>query len=261
MNTYRTFLIAALTILQVVPGGEMETQSLEMNLARLTTSQTDTAKANAFSDLLNRGRKEGFSICAPVGSIQIRQALITALEKENVVVHSEAAPLSETETEYYANIIGCVAALRDPTALRGLLGAIETGGGAIDGVVALGDAAVPGLLQLLDGPGSRGRVAAVMAVGKLAAHNGAPQPRISSGRVSPANLAAIRVRLLKALERKDRFVRLAAVQSLTCYADPELRRAMETLATSDSATIDMANGTKDYPVRRAAQAWLKQDSR
>lgn len=261
MNPNKTFLIAVVTILPILGGRQMEGQSLELTLARLRSSQADTAKASAFSDLVSLGSKGKFPVCSPEASIQIRQALITALGKENLIVHGGAARLSETETEYYASVIGCVAALRDYAALPGLLGAIETGGGAIDGIVALGDAAVPGLLQLLDAPGSRGRVAAVLAVGKLAARNGSPQPPIASGQLSAARLTAIRVRLLKALDHKNRFVRTAAVRSLTSYSDPEVRRAIEALAASDPATIDAGNGTKEYPVRRAAQGWLKQDSR
>jgi hypothetical protein len=259
MKSQTKFLVAVTVLFMVVPP-RVHGQSVDLLLSRLASSKTDTARARAFSELVEFGNNARRPTCSPQAAAQVRRALIDALEKENNLVHNPSAELSETDTEYYADLIGCVAMLRDPNAAPALLGAIETGGGAIDGLVALGDPSVPGLLAILDGPGDRGRVAAIVAAGKLAAPNRSTQPERSSNHLAPEKAAAIRVRLIKALNYKDRFVRIAAVRSLSCYSDPEVERAIRLLASNDPAAIEIGGGKKDYPVRRAAEDWLKQNS-
>jgi hypothetical protein len=255
MTTRKTFLIAALTILAALHGREMPAQSLELTLARLRTSQTDTAKENALYDLLNLGVKEQFPVCSPSADRQIRRALIVALEKENNLVNSGAGPFSETEMEYYANVIGCVASLRDRTALRSLIGALETGWGAINGVVALGETAVPNLVDLMRATTTKvtRRHAAVHATRKLLERQG-------SVPISAASLAVIRSGLLASLGDSSPFVRRVAIEALAFYSDPDVRQAVVAIANTDSATVDRGDGKKGYPVRQAAQDWLKQDS-
>lgn len=251
---------AALLVLLTIPC-PVTAQSLGMRLSHLSESKSDTAKWNALTDLLNRGHRDNFAVCSSNADAQIKRTLIRALEKENGVIYSAAAgSLSETESEYYANLIGCVASLRDPSALRGLIGAIETGGGAINGIVVLGEAAVPDVLPLLNSTGSRGHFEAIIAAGKLASRNAFPQSRDPSPQLSVENLAAIRVGLLNALADKDRFARMTAVEALLSYSDPQVKRAIQAIAASDPATTEPRRGVKDYPVRRAALDWLKQDS-
>ena len=113
MNTRKTLLIATLIVLPTVRGREIHAQSLELTLARLGSSKTDTAKESALYALLKLGAKEQFPVCSSNATIQIRQALITALEKENDLfqagnVSSGSQGYSETETEYYANLISDV---------------------------------------------------------------------------------------------------------------------------------------------------------
>lgn len=104
-----------------------------MVLVRLRNSQTDTAEENALNALRSLSIRHQFPICSPAARLQIKQALIMALEKENLLFHQQpvATPsghYTETETEFYANVIGCIARFRDPAALHVLVGAIETGG-------------------------------------------------------------------------------------------------------------------------------------
>jgi hypothetical protein len=230
-------------------------QSLEASLSRLAQAKSDIAKSNALMDLENLGRTENFPVCSPNASAQIKRALIRALEKENGVIYNPVVgSLSETETEYFANLIGCVASLHDPLALPGLIGAIDTGGGAGNGIIALGDAAVPRVVQVLrtktESVGRRH--AAVRLLGRLAS-----RPRAQP--LSQASLATIRAALLGTLRDEDYYIRAVAVRSLTRFQDAEVRNAVEALAASDTATR-VESGKKVYPVRAAAQDWLKQDS-
>lgn len=124
MKTRKT-LLAALILVPTLRGKEVHAQSLALALVRLGASQTDTAKENALNALLDLGMKEQVPVCSPNASTQIKRALIKALEAENEVILNGARKagllnFSESETEYYASVIGCVAALRDPAALRGL---------------------------------------------------------------------------------------------------------------------------------------------
>ena len=265
MNTGKTLLIAAFSVLPALNGREIRAQSLDLTLARLKTSQIDTAKESALYALLKLGASERFPVCSPEAAAQIKGTLITALEQENEVWHSADAStgslrLSETESEYYAHLVSCVASLQDRAALRGLLGAIDTGWGAIDGIVLLGEHAVPALLKLLDTPGSLGRVPALKAVGKLASRKIFPQTSELLPPLPDAMLTAIRARLLTALADENRFARVAALTALSSYSDLEIRRAVQVIAATDSATKETGNGKRDFPVRRAAQDWLKRDS-
>jgi HEAT repeat protein len=233
----------------------LSAQSLEKSLSRLTQAKSDTARSNALVDLGSLGRTDNFPVCSPNASAPIKRALIKALEKENEVIYSAAVgSLSETETEYFANLIGCVAALRDPLALPGLIGAIDTGGGAVDGIIALGDAAVPRVVQVLRAKTESvgRRHAAVRILGRLAS-----RPRAQP--LSQASLAMIRATLLATLRDEDYYMRAVAVRSLTRFPDAEVRNAVEALAKSDTATR-VESGKRVYPVRAAALDWLKHDS-
>jgi len=257
MNASR-ILVVAMTAFSLLKGREVQAQSLALTLDGLRTSQIDTAKERALSDLLKLGTKEGFPVCSPDATPQVRRGLIEALVNENELLRADRPNIpvkgfSETETDYYANLIGCVASLQDPLALPGLLGAIETGGGAIDGIIALGDAAVPGLTRVMRSPTEvRRRGAAAITVGRLVS-----RPRAQP--LSEQSMRTIRSTLLASLQDPDYFVRAVSVRSLTVFSDPEIRSAVASLEKSDTATR-LEEGRTVYPVRVAAREWLKQDS-
>lgn len=258
MTISKAFLVGALLIASTFRVREAQAQSLESTLTRLRTSQVDTAKENAFSALLSLGAKDQFAVCSPTASISIRRALIFALSKENDFLDA-GGPLSEVDTEYYAKLIGCVATLRDRTAIQALVGAIETGGGAIDGIVVLGEEAVPALLALLNSREPRGRVAALVAAGKLVGRNPYPQAVTPSAALSESAIGALRAKLLGALGDDNPFARIAAIRSLQHYSDAEVRHAIEEVAAKDPAVRDNGAPERDYPVRREAEEWLKRD--
>src|SRR5216683_3258189 len=85
----------------------------------------------------------------------IRLALINLLSQEDRFVqtsnqHFAGDPvLSETYTDYYADLINSVATLHDPRSIPALVGAITSGGTAVGALAAFGNMSIrPTLLEL-----------------------------------------------------------------------------------------------------------------
>ena len=228
-------------------------QSVTANVARLNAARSDTAKERAFLSLLSHARAQRVPVCAPEAQHSVRTVLISLLERENALIHNGKGAVSESEMEFYANLIGCVASMKDARALAGLVGALETGWGAINGLVALGDAAVPAVLvSLKDSTRPLKRHAAAHAAGRLA--------RGSDGSaIHQTHRTSLREALARRLQDRESFVRLAAVKALGVFAGDDLRHQMQEIASSDPAVRTSSSG-RTYPVREAAREWLKIDS-
>src|SRR5262245_11238611 len=84
------------------------------------TSPVDSVRSSTFERILKRAAVEHFPVCSPVASASTREAFVAALVKQNSVVFGRSS-VSEVETEYHANLIGCVASLKTALALRPLL--------------------------------------------------------------------------------------------------------------------------------------------
>ena len=177
-----------------------------------------------------------------------------ALQRQNQVVFGRTS-VSEDETEYHANLIGCVAAMRTTSALQPLLDAVETGGGAINGLVALGDRAVGDVARLVQAGTGRvsKRTAATFAMGRFL------EPQ-TSARLSPASRAVARQALLNALADENAYVRKFAVEGLTPIQDDEVRAAIRRVANTDTGFRIGKERLVRYPARDAALAWLRADS-
>lgn len=258
------FLAAcALTVSSMLAVQPSAAQSLVPLISRLETSEADTAKENALTALVELERIRGLSICSPVAALETRQALIRALGKENrlIVGASDRDTMqpgfSETELEYYAGLVGCVSQLRDQRALPELIGAIQTGGGAIQGIVRLGEPAVPALIQYLRAPRGRGRIPALMALGQLAAPTPLPGSTELPPSISREAATAIRARLLVALDDSSVVAREVAIEGLRPYRDAQVLHAIERKAATDPSCVQTNTGTR-CAVRDAARAWLRQ---
>jgi hypothetical protein len=94
-------------------------------------------------------------------------AEIKALEEMNAFWHNARTTQSEEASERYARLIHEVAALRDPRAVTALIGAIETGGMAINGLAALGDPALDPVIALTHDKRSTQVNAALLALKKM----------------------------------------------------------------------------------------------
>jgi hypothetical protein len=244
------FLVAALVITGSPFSPSLEAQSVASNLAALQSDDAHT-RVTGLNRLDDLSRKQGWPLCSPQASSQVKQGLIAGLDKENHFVRTGApGSMDEEEAdEYYPSLIGCVAGLHDRAALHSLLGAIVTGGGATTGLVALGDAAVPGLLAVSDS-GVLQRFSALLTLADLASGAGGKS-------ISTANRAAIRARALAALDDPDGYVRSAGITALMSYSDAAVRRAIT--ARAEPTTPNGKMGAGQLEEMKQARSWLKQD--
>ncbi len=250
MRLERTCLGAAVALC-IAAGSPASAQSVALTLRQLQ-SDVDSVRENAFARLTILGNTGAHATCSPTASDEIARGLIRGLEKESFFIHSKRS--SETETEYYANLIGCVAGLRDPRAAHALVGAIDTGWGAINGILNLGDAAIPEVVAAVKTPTTRrtARSTAARTLGWFVAPTAPKQ-------VSTASRATIRDELLTAVTDTSALVRGAAVGSLTFFSDTAVSSAIRSAVASDTGVVIGTKG-RWFPVRDAAKDWLHQDS-
>jgi hypothetical protein len=244
-------LITLFVVALMAPPQVAECQSFTATLA--TLSSDDAAiRTNSLARLGDAASKAHVPICSPTASTDIRGALIRALESENVRVQHGHWP--EAESEFYANLIGCVSSLRDRRSVQALVDAIDTGGGATNGIIALGDASIPAVVAKLRARGAR-TTERVFAAGTLGAFVVPGAPQI----ISAANKALIRQSLLTALADKSMLVRSAAIPGLVTFRDPEVRHAVAMAAAADTG-MKIGAEARRFTVRKAAREWMKVDS-
>jgi HEAT repeat protein len=256
MKIIGRLVTAAAVIVLAIPGNSVRAQSLSATLSQLNSNEYETRRAGFYRirSLANADNltKAGSGSRAPsivrYASIhpEVASALITLLERENL---PDPAKESLTEDAYYGDLIGSVAALKDPRAVNALLGAVQTGRLATNGLASLGQAAVPGLLAKLHSQDHYfQRSAAVETLGSML-----------DRRALALNREMIRLGLLRALSDPNPYVRSSVVRVLVHFSDPDVRHAMERLASRDTTAVTTKAGTRVYPIRSAALGWLRHD--
>jgi HEAT repeat protein len=166
-------------------------------------------------------------------------ALIDLLEREDVRVQS---PFGEEFSNYYGDLIWCVATLRDARSVNALLGAVKTGNLATDGLAALGEDALPGILRALDSTDSGVRYGVLRVLEKMVN----PSAQLSLG---SASREQVRTALLRGVEDEDAFNRRVAIRALEPFADANVRRVVLSRSTTDASPL----------VRKAAEDWLQKN--
>lgn len=250
--TLRRAVAVGLVLLLWLSARGASAQTLTETLTRLNSDSLP--RGAALEQLLDLGapRAEPYNVRTQVHELlrkyprdadRISMALIRSLEHERTRSPSSARALTEEESEYIPDNIAAVAALKDPRALTALIGVIETGGMATDGIADLGEIAVGPILGLLRAGPSRNS-AAITLKKLLDRRVGSP---LSAGTVS-----TIRTALVAALADENRFVRTMVVEALDAFADADVRARMEQLAANDP--FRAPNG--HFLVREAATAWL-----
>jgi hypothetical protein len=176
---------------------------------------------------------------------EVQQALIKLLERENA---PDATKNGLTEDAYHGDLIATVAALQTPHALNALLGAIQTGALAENGLAALGAVAVPGLTALVrSGQTGWERQAAARTLGRMSSANS----------TAGVDLPEIRATLLAAMTTDpETRVRATSAKALMRFSTADVREAMQRAATSDTGK-SARSGIAVFPVREAAMNWLK----
>lgn len=209
-------------------------------------SDVDTVRMKAFYRLIEPGPDAGASTrfllaTRPADRNRIALALIALLQRE----HDPRRPplpdsLSEAFAEYDGDLIWAVGELHDRRAVPALIGAIETGGLAERGLVSLGSAAVPALIQTSRTGSMFARQGATSALGMVAAR------QVELG-LDAKSIESVRGALLGALGDDRPFVRYEAVNGLAPFRDPEVTAAIQRMAARDTA----------HDVRQAAAAQLR----
>jgi hypothetical protein len=154
---------------------------------------------------------------------------------------------NENPTDNYPEVINAVASLNDERAIPALVGAIDTGQIAIQGVVKYGNKALETLFARLNDPDARLRGTAVSTSITILARkdDGASRLRIK-------NI------IDTALKDSDMSVRLSATAQIACLDNRlEFKQLLQQLAQNDPGRINWKDGTTTYPVRYAASDALK----
>jgi hypothetical protein len=186
---------------------------------------------------------------------QISTALITLLRQEYAISHGPTNPASEPYGDYLGDVVAAVAALRDPRALNGLLGYIETGDIATRGLAALGRDSLDSVLQIVN---SEDRGLGSETVRKMGA------TRVLSEMLDrdivqindAASRGKIKSGLLRASQDKQSWVRLIAVEGLARIPDPDVIVALSSLRDRDPYTRLDPSGRLVFPIREAASKAL-----
>ncbi len=192
---------------------------------------------------------------------QIREALIKLLEREDSVVEASRAKfqgsggaerLSEEYVNYWGDLIAAVAALKDPRALKGLLGAISTGGIAERGLIQLGPVALDGIIEKAERGDDITRMSATTVISRIL------DPGNKKAFGDSVSRVKIKTALVRAAADENPFVRRAAVEGLGKLQDPSVRPILQKLAREDPYEASKHGGPKGvYPVREAAKKALK----
>jgi hypothetical protein len=256
MSLGRRYSTMACALVVAAPWYTVSAQSVTATLAKLTSS-VDSVRANAFVQLAKRGAAEGFPVCSPSAGDDIKRSLIAALATENSFVYGSDGHSRDgegDEGEFHGNLIGCVSGLRDDRAVHALVGAIDSGWGALHGILDLGDAAVPEVISAMRATRNRisARAASARTLGRFLLST-------ASNPVSDATRATIRAALLGVVSDKDPFVRAGAVGSLTAFPDAEASQAIRAAVASDTG-IRIGVEPRKFLTRTAAREWMRQDS-
>lgn len=176
----------------------------------------------------------------------IRLQLIKLLERENH--RTSVQEFDEEFSEYYASLIGAVSSMEDPRAVTALIGAITTGTMATDGLAVLGDAALNAVEQVARSPDRNTRSAGLFTLTTML--------RKHSAKLREENRVRVKARLLEALSDPSAEMREAAINGTFDLRDPDILAVIQRMAVSDTAKVVSTGGVR-FPVREAAQRWLK----
>jgi hypothetical protein len=147
------------------------------------------------------------------------------------------------------DLIWAVAVLDDVRAVDALVAVIGSGSLARNGIVAIGEPALPVILRGLDGADLDRDISSVMVLAEMSKRYQLDDP------ASPHHVP-VRMHLLRATEAESPHLRIIAAEALSEFRHPDVETAMRALARSDSATRQVNDRTV-YPVREVAKQWLE----
>ena len=250
---------------------DFETAETGMRSADLNIRQSafyGLLKPHANSKGSVRSSVEQLVAAHPNEREQIARALIEALELE--VAHRNLArqngeQLTETFSDYWADLMAAVSYLRDPRAVKGLLGGVDTGGIATEGLADICPSAIDALIDVARAPNPTFRGMPLGFRNGAVAALGGCLNRTELLRANPEVRAKARAALLEALDDADWTVRIAAVNgTLSFREDATVKEKLDRMAGLDpymSPLPRLAPGTSTFAVRDAARDVLAADER
>jgi hypothetical protein len=199
-----------------------------------------------FVRAINGGqRKRNYDAIAKALPTDAAESLIELLSKENESVKSlpKAGPqLSETYTDYYADLIGTVAGLHNPAAIPALLKSAPTGWLAIRGITQFGAAALPPSAKILEEGDIPERRAAALIIKTI----------LSDHQLSAAQSAAVIPAIKVALEDPDGYTRLTALESVATLPRDEFSAKVHVMQQKDEFRLG-----SEFPIRKLAGQIVK----
>jgi hypothetical protein len=169
--------------------------------------------------------------------------------------------LTELFTTYWADLLWAVGSLRDPRAVKGLIGGLGTGGIVGNALVDIGPAAVDSLIEVSRAPERYFRGNSLRRRGSATQMIGICLIQSDQVRSDPKLVAKARSVILAGLEDSDPLVRQASANALLFFREePDVRAKLELAAGSDphvSSAPRTGPGESQFPVRDAAAGVLR----
>lgn len=198
----------------------------------------------------------------PANADEMNLTLVRLLETENNFVREHEKKFEQTRetltedyTDYYGDLIGTVAGLKDSRAVTALVGAINTGNMATNGLAELAPFSIDVVAEKVDSNDLLTRDAAVMTLSQML--EPANIKRLETQ--IPGSRDKIKQLLIGKTKDADFNVRLSAIEGLAKLPDADAVKVLEDISKNDPHQFNPVNGKiKSYPVREAAKKYLNQ---
>lgn len=194
----------------------------------------------------------------PANADKINLTLIRLLETENNLVQEQNGKfeltgqvLTEDYTNYHGDLIATVAGLKDARAVTALMGAINTGNLAINGLADLAPFSIDIVAEKANSDHMLTKNSATITLSKML--EPANINRLES--YIPGSREKIKNLLLRKAQDADFNVRLSAIGGLAKLQDADAIKVLQEVSQNDSYQI-VKGGTTSYPVREAAKNHL-----
>lgn len=201
-----------------------------------------------------------FSGKHPKNADEINTTLIWLLETENDFMRAHAKKyeitgeaLTEEYTNYHGDLIGTVAGLKDSRAVNALIGAINTGSMATNGLAEIAPFSIDAVVERADSNDLLTRDVATIVLSKML-----EPTKISRLETQlPGSREKIKQLLLRKVKDTNQYIRQSAIDGLAKLPDADVIKVLEDISKNDLYQTDPANGKmKSYPVRDAAKKQL-----
>jgi hypothetical protein len=209
------------------------------------------ARSSAFYELLRLGVGDRSYVARPVRDIieraspadadKLKLALIQLLEKENQVVEGykrTGGHFGEDYSNYYGDVIAAVTALRDPRSMNAMLGALDTGGMAVETLASFAPASLGPLLSRLRDQDSTTRMFVLETLCQMLAPENYDKVKAQRLEIKRAFLDAVR--------DPAPVVRSIGARGLGLLGDPDSIPILRDLAEHDPAYLPEKADTGGY---------------